>query len=80
MENIRTMVVYVGGTEPKAYEVRLLHEDIEELIAEAELMIDAVRDFVGTKSGFVLDDFDWATSGKICQWCSFQQICQRELT
>jgi len=79
VENIEIKVVYAGGDNPKAHEARLVHQDIEDLIADAELIIEATREFLDVDKGFILEDFDWATSGKACQWCPFQQICQREL-
>jgi hypothetical protein len=79
IENVQVTVVYVGGGKPKAHEARLSPHDVERLIADAELNVDAMRGFLEADSGFILEDFDWATSGKSCYWCPFQELCQKEL-
>jgi len=79
IENVEIKVVYVGGDEPKARNATLDRQDVEGLIADVELIVDAVSDFFGADSGFTLEDFDWATSGKSCVWCPFQKVCRREL-
>ncbi|MFX0200269.1 MAG: PD-(D/E)XK nuclease family protein [Candidatus Hodarchaeota archaeon] len=79
IEGIEIAVVYVGGEKPNAYSLTVLPEDIEGLLADAELLVSACMEYLDAEKRFGLGDFDWATSARACFWCPFQQICQREL-
>lgn len=79
IEGIEIAVVYVGGAEANAYNFKVLPQYIEDLIADAELLVTACKEYLNVENRFELEDFDWATSARACYWCPFQQICQREL-
>ena len=79
VEGIEIAVVYVGGTEPNAHNFKVLPHHIDDLLADAELLVRASREYLNVENRFGLEDFDWATSARACYWCPFQQICQREL-
>jgi hypothetical protein len=80
IENIKIGVVYVGGLGPQMHKITLLPHNVDDLLADAELLVTASKEFLDPQNGFSLEDFDWATSAKTCLWCPFQQICQRELS
>jgi len=79
LENIDIGIVYVGGDKPKAFKVKLLPHDVDELLTDAELLVRSSNEFLDVDNSFGLEDFDWATFPKACMSCQFQQICRREL-
>jgi hypothetical protein len=79
LENIDIGVVYLGGSKPKAFNFKISPDDVEDLLADAELLIRSSGEFLDLNNNFALEDFDWAVSSNTCRWCPFQQICQREL-
>jgi len=78
--NVDIEVVYIGGERPRAHNVSLLPDRVEELLADAELIVRSSAEFLTGDSNFELEDFDWASSVYVCKWCPFQQICQKELS
>jgi len=80
LENIDIRIIYIGGSKPNEYSFTISPHDVDALLADAELLVRASAELLKPDNDFTLEDFDWATSARYCQWCPFQQICQRELS
>jgi len=79
VEQIAVSVLYLGGTEQTEATIQIRPQEVQDIMWDLQLCVEAGIDVLQRKEDYTLRDFDYASSIRTCRSCAFQELCQRFL-